>query len=197
MIRRGAIGIIGILICVQLSAEAATPIGVGDVLPLAHIPESIPSLPMHSVPAIMESTRAVVLAALARGDIVGAIAAYEIHVGRRAPEWLRSLQTAYSTQSQQIGKCQEVARVIHTAYSKLGKAPEFIAVRANQNRQYMSFDMPDGKALPVTKNGYHAAVKIGDIVYDAFTGSSGMRWSDYLARLNAPNGIHATVVSKP
>jgi hypothetical protein len=73
----------------------------------------------------MESTRAKVLAALARGDVVGAISAYEVHVGQRAPEWLRALQTAYSAKSQEVGRCQEVARVLHTAYSNLGKTVEF------------------------------------------------------------------------
>ncbi len=68
----------------------------------------------------MESTRARILAALARGDIAGAISAYEVHTDQRAPEWLRALQTAYSADSQQVGKCQEVARLIHKAYSKLG-----------------------------------------------------------------------------
>lgn len=120
-----------------------------------------PEAATRSVPSIMESTRAKVLAALARGDVVGAISAYEVHVGQRAPEWLRALQTAYSAKSQEVGRCQEVARILHTAYSNLGKTVEFIAIRANNMRQYMAFDSPDGRGLPVTKNGYHAAVKVG------------------------------------
>ncbi|MDY7230215.1 hypothetical protein [Hyalangium rubrum] len=77
---------LGLLLCLlSLSGVAAPP---------------TTSLPARVVPGIMESTRAKVLAALARGDIVGAIAAYEAHVGRRAPEWLRALQTAYSTKNQ-------------------------------------------------------------------------------------------------
>ncbi|WP_224369093.1 papain fold toxin domain-containing protein [Hyalangium versicolor] len=145
----------------------------------------------------MESTRAKMLAALAQGNVAGAIRAYEVHVGQRAPEWLRALQNAFSAKSQEVGRCQEVARIIHTAYLKLDRAPEFIAIRANNMRQYMSFDATDGRGMPVTKNGYHAAVKVGDLIYDAFTGPAGMQLRDYFNRLNAPDGVAWKVVSSP
>ncbi len=82
------------------------------------------------VPAILESTRARLVAALARGDVSAAIVAYEADTGRQAPTWLTNLQTAYSTASQVVGKCQEVARTLYTAYDRLGQKPEYIAFRA-------------------------------------------------------------------
>lgn len=197
MHRRCVLGLLGVLLCLQSPAEAMTPARSMAALVLAQTPGAAPSLPARAVPAVLESTRAKVLAALARGDVAGAIAAYEVHVGRRAPEWLRALQTAYSAKSQEVGRCQEVARLIHTAYSKLGQTPEFIAIRADERRQYMSFDMPDGTVRSITKNGYHAVVKVGDIIYDAFTGPLGMKSADYLTRLKAPNGITPSVVSSP
>jgi hypothetical protein len=145
----------------------------------------------------MESTRAKVLAALARGDVPGAIAAYEVHVGQRAPEWLRALQTAYSAKSQEVGRCQDVARIIHEAYSKLGRAPEFIAIRANANHDFITFDSPGGKVQTLTRTGYHVVVRAGDIIHDAYTGPAGMKMSDYLARLNAIDGISWKIVSSP
>lgn len=152
---------------------------------------------MQVVPSIMESTRAKVLAALARGDVAGAIAAYEVHVGSKAPEWLRALQTAFSAKSQEVGKCQEVARILHEAYSRLGRAPEFITFRANASHDYITFDSPGGKALTLTRSGYHAAVRAGDLIYDAYTGPVGMKLSDYLARLNAIEGVTWKIASSP
>ncbi|HEX8704675.1 MAG TPA: hypothetical protein VF815_37935, partial [Myxococcaceae bacterium] len=122
---------------------------------------------------------------------------YEVHAGSRAPEWLRALQTAFSAKSQEVGKCQEVARILHEAYSKLGKTAEFIAFRAKANHDYITFDSPGGKVQTLTRTGYHAAVRAGDLIYDAYTGPAGMKLSDYLARLNAIEGITWTIVSAP
>jgi hypothetical protein len=145
----------------------------------------------------MESTRAKVLAALARGDIASAVTAYEVHVGRRAPEWLRALQTVYSAKSQEVGRCQEVARIIHTAYSQLGKAPEFIVLKTSKQASYMTFDMPGGRAVSITRNSYHVLVRLGDFVHDAFTGPSGMKFEEYLSRLHALERITWEVTTHP
>ena len=135
---------------------------------------------------------------LGRGDLAGAIAAYQLHTGNKAPEWFLKLQTVYSASGQKIGQCQEVARTIHTAFFRLGKQPEFIAIRTQGvGNDYMTFDAAGGKALSVTRNGYHAAVRMGERVYDAFTGPAGMKMVDYLGRLHAPEGIVWKVVSEP
>ncbi len=145
----------------------------------------------------MESTRAKVLAALARGDVAGAITAYQVHVGQRAPEWLRALQTAYSTKSQEVGRCQEVARILHTAYSNLGQSPQFIAFKARANADYITFDAPSGRIQTLTHTGYHAAIQTGEIIRDAFTGPTGMKLADYLARLHAIEGVTWEIVKHP
>jgi hypothetical protein len=40
------------------------------------------------------------------------------------------LHTAYSAASHVVGKCQEVALTIYTAYARLGQKPEYIEFRA-------------------------------------------------------------------
>ena len=189
--------LLGLLLCFFSSSGVATPVSLEVTSLLTQVPRNAPGTVVQVVPSIMESTRAKVLAALARGDVPGAIAAYEVHVGSKAPEWLRALQTAYSVKSQEVGKCQEVARVLHEAYSKLGKVPEFIAIQANNARQYLAFDMPNGKVSYLTKNGYHAAVRVGDLIYDAFTGPLGMKQTEYFTRLKAPEGFAWKVVTSP
>lgn len=150
-----------------------------------------------SAMAMMESTRAKILAALARGDVAGAITAYQVHVGQRAPEWLRALQTAYSAKSQEVGRCQEVARILHTAYSNLGQSPQFIAFRARANADYITFDAPSGKIQTLTHTGYHAAIQTGEVIRDAFTGPVGLKLTDYLARLHAIEGVTWQIVKNP
>jgi hypothetical protein len=186
-----------LLLCLLPSSGAAGPIRLEVTALLAQVSRSAPDAVAQAVPSIMESTRAKVLAALARGDVPGAIAAYEVHAGSKAPEWLRALQTAFSAKSQEAGKCQDVARILHQAYSKLGRATEFIAFRANANHDYITFDSPGGKIQTLTHTGYHAAVRSGDLIYDAYTGPIGMKMSEYLARLSALEGISWTIVSAP
>jgi hypothetical protein len=118
-------------------------------------------------------------------------------MGQRAPEWLRALQTVYSTKSQEVGRCQEVARILHTAYSNLGQSPRFIAFRAKANADYISFDAPSGRIQTLTHTGYHADIQTGEFIRDGFTGPMGMKLPDYLARLHAIEGVTWEIVTLP
>jgi hypothetical protein len=144
-----------------------------------------------------DSIQVKLLAYLARGDIAGAIAMYEAHTGRVAPAWLTDLQVAYGVANQAVGRCQQVARIIHTAFTRLGQTPQYVAFKTNEGRDYMVFELANGKNASVSHTGYHVAAKVGDLVYDAYTGPLGMRLSDYLSRLHARAGITWEVVSKP
>lgn len=146
--------------------------------------------------AITESTRAKLLAYLARGDIAGAIAMYEVHTGQPAPVWLRNLQVAYGAASQIPGKCQDVARTIHQAFTQLGQRPEYVAFRT-ERPIYMVFELTEGKQASVSRAGYHVAVRAGESIYDAYTGPVGMKFDDYLLRLQARITISWEVVSTP
>lgn len=137
------------------------------------------------------------LAYLARGDIAGAIAMYQLQTGQAAPAWLMDLQVAYGVASQAAGKCQQVARILHTAFSKLGQTPQYVAIRALGKKDYIAFDMMSGKSPGITYNGYHVIVKVEDMVYDAYTGPLGMKLTEYLSRLHAEMGVTWKVVSSP
>ncbi|MFY0527889.1 papain fold toxin domain-containing protein [Archangium gephyra] len=144
-----------------------------------------------------DSIHVKVLAYLARGDIAGAIAMYEVHTGRVAPAWLMDLQVAYGVANQAAGNCQQVARFIHTAFIKLGQTPQYIAFRTNTGRDYMVFELANGKSAPVSRTGYHVAVRVGDMIHDAYTGPLGMKLSDYLSRLHAREGVTWEAVLTP
>jgi hypothetical protein len=144
-----------------------------------------------------ESTRLKLLSHLAQGDIAGAITYYEIQTGQQAPAWLQELQVAYSVTNQTAGKCQEVARTLHTAFTKLGQTPQYVAFKANQGGDYMIFELANGKNASVSHTGYHVTVRLGDLIYDAYTGSVGMKLSDYVSRLHARLGVAWEVVPKP
>ncbi|WNG51296.1 hypothetical protein F0U60_49585 [Archangium minus] len=156
-----------------------------------------PTLPPTHLMAVAESTRLKLLACLARGDIAGAMALYEAHTGRVPPSWLQDLQVAFAVSSQAINKCQEVARTIHTAFLRLGQNPQYVALRAKERYDFMTFDLVSGKSPTVTSNGYHVAVMLEGKVYDAYTGPLGMKLEDYLSRLHAPAGVVWNVVTTP
>lgn len=144
-----------------------------------------------------DSIRVKVLASLARGDIAGAIAMYEAHTGQAAPAWLMDLQMAYGVANQAAGKCQQVARIIHTALSKLGQTPQYVAFKTDEKKPYMVFELANGKDASVSHTGYHVAVRLDNLIYDAYTGPLGMKFSDYLSRLHAQKGVTWEMVPKP
>ncbi|KFA87829.1 hypothetical protein [Archangium violaceum] len=143
------------------------------------------------------TVQAQLLAYLARGDIAGAIAMYSLQTGRAAPAWLVDLQAACNVANQMAGRCQQVARFIHTAYGKLGQTPQYIAFRARGREDYIIFELANGKQVSVSRAGYHVAVKVGDMIHDAYTGPLGMKPSDYLSRLHGRQGIEWEMVSTP
>jgi hypothetical protein len=163
----------------------AAPAGAGPVPPT-----------QATAMAITESTRAKLLVYLARGDIAGAITMYEVHTGQQAPAWLRSLEVAYSVASRTAGKCQDVARIIHQAFTQLGKSPEYVAFRTPQ-QGYIVFEFADGKQVSVSRTGYHLAVKLGEMIHDAYTGPLGMKLSEYQTRLHAIEPITSEVIANP
>jgi hypothetical protein len=89
------------------------------------------------------------------------------------------VQVAYSAASQAAGECQKVARIIHTAFTRLGQTPQYLAFKANQREEYMVFELASGRDASVSRNGYHVAVRLGELIYDAYTGPLGMKLSDY------------------
>lgn len=138
------------------------------------------------------------MACLARGDIAGALVLYEAETGEAAPAWLQGLQSAYAVTNQVAGRCQQVARVIHTALTQLGQSPQYIAFKTRDPRlPYMTFDLVGGAQASVSRNNYHVAVRLGDLVYDAYTGPLGMKLSEYLSRLHAGQEIAWELVDKP
>ncbi|WP_375768600.1 hypothetical protein NR798_44130 [Archangium gephyra] len=144
-----------------------------------------------------DSIRFKLVTYLARGDIAGAIVMYEAHTGQAAPAWLMDLQVAYSVANQAAGRCQQVARLIHTAFGKLGQTPQYIAFRTDETKPFMVFELVNGKSPSVSHNAYHVAVRAGDLIYDAYTGPLGMKLSDYLSRLHAQYPVVWEVVVSP
>jgi hypothetical protein len=61
----------------------------------------------------------------------------------------------------------------------------------------MVFELANGKDAPVSRTGYHVAVRLGDLVHDAYTGPLGMKLSDYLSRLHSQKGVTWEVVLEP
>lgn len=91
----------------------------------------------------------------------------------------------------------EVARTIHSALSKLGAKAEYLAIRAGWD--HPMFKLADGTEKVMSFNGNHFVVRVEGMVYDAYTGTAGMRLDAYLARIILPPGYKITteVVSKP
>ena len=88
---------------------------------MAQLLPAVREAAMSQVPPGTDSEKAHILSLLIKGDIEGAISYWQIaNVGRQTPAWLLALKTSYEAGKQTAGKCQEVARNIHTAFTQLG-----------------------------------------------------------------------------
>lgn len=146
------------------------------------------------VPPGTDSEKAHILSLLVKGDINGAIAYWgAANVGRQTPAWLLTLKMSYEASKQTAGKCQEVARNIHAAFTQLGGKPLFVELRNEMSDgrrlSYMVFRTAGGKDLSLSKNAYHVAVKLEGQVYDAYTGPAGLPWKEYISRIGSPTRL--------
>jgi hypothetical protein len=142
-----------------------------------------------AVPAqavLPDSGRLQVLSALARGDVAGAIEMYKLATGvSTVPAWLRAFEAAFSASNQAAGACQRVAEAIHTGFSRLGGRPIYLKF-SNDVGNVIGWEVRAGdpaSTIRIADNNLHLAVRMGDRVYDALTGSAGLLYSDYLARI--------------
>ncbi len=158
-------------------------------MPPGYVSGSNPLFPTNSYDAHIRNL-------LLAGKVTEALGYVKEQSGR-VPAWLRSYAAAFDAAKRSVGQCQEVAKAIHGALSRLGERPEYLSVRSEWG--YISFRMPDGTEQTITRTGYHVAVQVGDRVFDAYTGPVGMKLSDYLSRLSvvSNHSISTSVVNKP
>lgn len=154
----------------------------------------------QSVLQMTDTFRAQMLALLARGDIQGAIALYQLETGRQTlPQWLRLLELAFAAENRRPGPCIEVARNISTAFQQLGGKPSFIRLTP-RGSDYLGFEMRAGEprsTVQLSDLGLHVVVRLRDRIYDAFTGPQGLSVDEYMRRLVTEEGarISSTVMT--
>lgn len=199
---RYAACLMGLLICSSAAASGlANPSLPANQLCIAQavsLPLRINELATH----VTESTRAKMLAALARGDIPAAIVAWQANTGRQnIPQWLGNLQAAFQVANQRAGPCKQVAQSIFEGFKQLGKDPNYLHFRTSgthKTANLIGFEVRAGEPrslVQVSNNSTHYAVQVGNRVYDAFTGPAGLEVSEYLKRLLSPGTITYEAVS--
>ncbi len=142
---------------------------------------------------ITETTRARILALLAEGSLTKAIEAWEVHTGRMAPQSVWALSTAFSKVNQVAGRCIDVAHSVYDGFRTLGLRPQYVRFSppSSSKLQVLAWEMQAGvekSTIQISNNSRHFAVQVGERIYDAFTGPSGMVLNDYLRRLHALEG---------
>ena len=142
--------------------------------------------------ALPDSIRFKMLARLVEGDLAGAITLWQLHTGKTSiPKILQDLQVAFQVTSRALNSCTHVARTIHAGFKHFGGTPEYVRISSSQG-QYLSWQ---NRAI-MSDNNFHIAVRHGEKIYDAFTGSGGMLEKHYLQSIiMAGEPIIKTVVS--
>ena len=76
---------------------------------------SVLGLVREAVLQMPSTLKGKMLAAIVRGDLAGAIALWELEMGRRAPQWLTEFQAAFNVANQRGGPCAEVASLLEAS----------------------------------------------------------------------------------
>ncbi|ADO68872.1 hypothetical protein [Stigmatella aurantiaca] len=170
----------------------------GSAGQLPRVPELLSHTLLLQLP---DSLRIKMVAALARGELATAIALWEAQMGRKAPEWLRAFQGAFSEANQKAGPCVAVARNIFEGFKRLGERPSYLRFTAEGSR-FLGFEMRAGEprsTIQVSERWFHVTVQVKDRIYDAFTGPKGLPLTEYIERLSTEPGATLTrqIVESP
>lgn len=142
---------------------------------------------------VPDSIRVKIFAALAKGDVEGAVSAYMAHKGMTdAPRWLQAFQAAFNVANRELGHCPQVARDIHAALTRFGGSPEYVRV-SSATGPYLTWY---GRQI-MSDNNTHFAVRYSGRIYDAFTGVSGMLEREYMAAIEARAPVTLVVTGAP
>ena len=162
---------------------------------------SPPGIIASQVQGITDSARAQVLAHLTRGELAKAVQAYEVATGLKAPLWLTGFKAAFDASKQVPGACQGVARSIHAVFTRLGGGPEYVELTTRVSNERVPaeivFRLATGKDAHVSNAGLYVLVRMKDRAYDAYTGVSGLPWTEYMSRLGARAPIIEKAVESP
>ncbi|HEX5754234.1 MAG TPA: hypothetical protein VFZ09_49080 [Archangium sp.] len=136
-----------------------------------------PDVVVASVLAVVPDTvRLKMLAAMARGDIAGAISMWQLATNRdTVPPALAALQSAFGLANRVAGSCGRVAKDISQGFKFLGGTPQYLRISSTQG-DFLSWQ---SRTL-MSDNNRHFLVEYEGRFYDAFTGPAGMSRAEYL-----------------
>jgi hypothetical protein len=134
---------------------------------------------------LIDSLKAKVLAYIAQGNIAEATALASsggLKIASKLsqlPNTITSIVNRYPLASD---KCGQAAKNIYNAFQKVGANPQFWRIG---NIKSVSPRIMIGEKYSAYE---HFVVRVGDKVYDAYTGAQGMAVSAYQSMLNTANG---------
>jgi len=162
----------------------------------------VPGLIREAVLQQPSTIKTRMLAAIAQGDLAGAIALWELEMGRRAPQWLTEFQAAFNVANQRAGPCAEVAKSVFEGFKRLGEKPAYVRFTSTgsmRGANVIAWERRAGdpsSTFQISIGFYHYAVQVKDRVYDAMTGPMGLTVTEYLKRLQSPGALSMQVVGE-
>jgi len=138
-----------------------------------------PWRPSEVLGVLPDTARMKFMTCLAQVDFDCAVAAYTAaHGVDEAPAWLRAFFNAFSAANRVAGRCEPVARALYEGFVKIGQRAQIINI-SSKGPDVRFFSWQD--RIMVSNNNFHQAVRIGDTIYDAFTGPKGMSMTEYFS----------------
>ena len=135
----------------------------------------------------LDTLRARVIALAAQGDFVQAIGLAEsgllTGIAAKYQTIVSSIQSLITRYPAYSRKCVQLANNIYKTLKSADIKPQILQLKGTT--EYLI----DGAGKVFSEIGKHYIVKVGNRVFDAFTGADGMVYSEYLAMWEELDGV--------
>lgn len=111
----------------------------------------------------------------------------------QAKQLVNSLSTLMEKYSAASLQCDKLASKVYDAFKALSANPQIIKI--TDQREYIESFVTDTGVI-FSRNATHYAVKVGEMVFDALTGSNGMAYSQYTKMLEDFGIIYVIEITK-
>jgi RHS repeat-associated protein len=132
-----------------------------------------------------------VLALIAQGNLAEAAAIAEVAglgIAPRIQQTISALNTLTQRYSRTSLQCDKLAQETSALFKSLNANPQIINITDKAGAQFFI----DNEGVTFAKTGFHQAVRVGNMVYDALTGPAGMEYAQYINKLES-YGIYPVV----
>ncbi len=133
---------------------------------------------------LIDSASTKVFILLAQGNLNEALVLAEaagLGIAPKIQQTINGLNTLAQRYPRASLQCDKLAQETFDLFKSINANPQMIRIADKAGAQFFI----DSKGVTFAQSGFHQAVRVGDMVFDALTGPAGMQYSQYINMLQS------------